>query len=502
MNKKRSIYNMTMGLFSQMLILATSILLPRLIMVSMGSEANGLINSVNQALVYLSLLEAGVGTVTIQALYKPVAEDDKGSICRILAAAKKYYLRTGTVFAVLVLVFSVIYPLLVKTELPAPTVMLVILFSGGGSVLTYFINGKYWLLLQAEGKHYIRSAVSTTIHILLSAAKIGLLLAGFDVVAIQAAYFGAMLIQSTFEYIYIKRNYQWLDLDVTPDEKAIEQKNSVLVHQICGLLFNNTDTLLLTFSWGLRFVSVYAVYNLVFSQLTNIILTLNSSVLFVLGQSYQTDRAKFKTEYNLFELVYFLCTFIMASIVAVLIVPFIKLYTSGVTDVDYLSAWYAVLFNLVFILSNLRGPAQTSITVAGYFKKTTKQALIETGINLVVSIILLPKFGIIGVLLGTCAGLLYRTTDMILFSAKHIHNQKLSRTYLRLFRNLIPCAAFILTGVFAPPPIGSFLSFIIYGILFSLLSVAVFLAINLPFERNLRALLAGIVKKVIGRKGK
>ena len=153
MNKKRSIYNMTMGLFSQMLILATSILLPRLIMVSMGSEANGLINSVNQALVYLSLLEAGVGTVTIQALYKPVAEDDKGSICRILAAAKKYYLRTGTVFAVLVLVFSVIYPLLVKTELPAPTVMLVILFSGGGSVLTYFINGKYWLLLQAEGKH-------------------------------------------------------------------------------------------------------------------------------------------------------------------------------------------------------------------------------------------------------------------------------------------------------------------------------------------------------------
>lgn len=502
MNKKRSIYNMTMGLFSQMLILATSILLPRLIMVSMGSEANGLINSVNQALVYLSLLEAGVGTVTIQALYKPVAEDDKGSICRILAAAKKYYLRTGTVFAVLVLVFSVIYPLLVKTELPAPTVMLVILFSGGGSVLTYFINGKYWLLLQAEGKHYIRSAVSTTIHILLSAAKIGLLLAGFDVVAIQAAYFGAMLIQSTFEYIYIKRNYQWLDLKVSPDERAIEQKNSVLLHQICGLVFNNTDTLLLTFSWGLRFVSVYAVYNLVFSQLTNIVLTITTSVMFALGQSYQANREKFQEEYNLFELAYFLFTFVLASIVGVLILPFIRIYTSGVTDVDYLNPWYAVLFNVVFILSNLRGPAQTSITVAGHFKKTTNRALIEMGINLVVSLALLPKFGILGVLIGTSAALLYRTTDMIVYSAKYIHGKKLSGTCLRLVRNLIPCVTFILIGLYAPPPVDSFLSFILYGILFSLLSVAVFLAINLPFERNLRALLAGIVKKVIGRKGK
>lgn len=37
--------------------------------------------------------------------------------------------------------------------------------------------------------------------------------------------------------IYIHKNYGWIDLSVEPNEAAISQKNSVLIHQISTLVF-------------------------------------------------------------------------------------------------------------------------------------------------------------------------------------------------------------------------------------------------------------------------
>lgn len=46
--------------------------------------------------------------------------------------------------------------------------------------------------------------------------------------------------------IYIHKNYGWIDLSVEPNEAAISQKNSVLIHQISTLVFSNTDVLVLS----------------------------------------------------------------------------------------------------------------------------------------------------------------------------------------------------------------------------------------------------------------
>ena len=84
MNAKRGFYNVFFGLLGQVVSIALGVIIPRLVIVSLGSESNGLLSSVNQALVYLGLLEAGIGTATSQALYKPVAEQDTKNINHIL----------------------------------------------------------------------------------------------------------------------------------------------------------------------------------------------------------------------------------------------------------------------------------------------------------------------------------------------------------------------------------------------------------------------------------
>lgn len=95
-NKKRSVYNLLFSAFGQIVTIAFGVILPKLFIVSFGSEVNGLLSSVTQAFVYVNLLEAGVGTATLQALYGPIARKEQQNVNQILAATHRYYKKAGT----------------------------------------------------------------------------------------------------------------------------------------------------------------------------------------------------------------------------------------------------------------------------------------------------------------------------------------------------------------------------------------------------------------------
>ena len=83
---KKVEFNIIFSLLGQIITVVISIVVPRLFIVSFGSEVNGFINSLNQIFVYVALLEAGVGGASLQALYKPVSEDNRDEINGILSA--------------------------------------------------------------------------------------------------------------------------------------------------------------------------------------------------------------------------------------------------------------------------------------------------------------------------------------------------------------------------------------------------------------------------------
>ena len=91
MNAKRSIYNIFFGMLSQIISIALGIMIPRLVLVNLGSESNGLLSSINQAMVYLNLLEAGIG----QQHYRRYTSLLQNGIHRILTVF--YLQRTSTI---------------------------------------------------------------------------------------------------------------------------------------------------------------------------------------------------------------------------------------------------------------------------------------------------------------------------------------------------------------------------------------------------------------------
>lgn len=489
-NKSKSVKNLLYSVSGQLITIAIGLIIPRLVLISFGSEINGLINSVNQYIVYLCLFEAGIGTVTLQALYKPIVLNDKESINGILAATNGYYKKTGLYYLIALLLLSFVYPLIVKSEVDYLTIFLVVFLSGISNVVLYYFQGKYKLLLQADGKNYIVANLTTITNVLIGVFKVILINFGFSIVAVLVSSFIINTLQAIYIMSYIKRNYAWIDLNVQPNDTSISQKNFTLVHQIAGLIFQNTDVLILTMVCGLKVVSVYSMYKLVITYLESILNHVVISFNFILGQTFQVDIEKYKERIDVFESFYSAICFAIYSVTLYLIIPFIKLYTNGVNDINYVDNLIAILFVTIAILTVMRTPMLYVIQHAGHFKETLPQTIVETLLNLIVSIIASFKFGIYGVLIGTIIALLYRTIDAIHYSNRKLLNRSSLKTYMIHFFNLIAFVGTqILFKLLFNYEVNSYINFISTGCFAFIISLTLFVGIQIiVFPNNIKTI--------------
>lgn len=179
-------------------------------------------------------------------------------------------------------------------------VFLVVLMSGLSGVISYYFQGKFRLLLTAEGKKYFITGINTATHVGVSIFKAVVLLAGGSVAAVQGVHFVFNLLQMLVYYIYARRYYSWINYKEKPDFEAISQRNSVLVHQVATLIFVNTDVVLLTIFTSLKTVSVYSMYAMIYGMIGTITGILTNSFIYMLGQSFQ-NKERFNKIYNVYE---------------------------------------------------------------------------------------------------------------------------------------------------------------------------------------------------------
>ena len=452
------------GILYQVVTMFLGIVIPKLLIVSYGSEVNGLLSSVRQVFVYVALLEAGIGTASLQALYEPIVAGNHERVSQIMAATDRYYKRTGFIYGAAIVLLAILYPIVVQSEIETPIIIAVIIFQGASGVINYFFQGKYAILLRADGKSYITINATTIVSVVTKLTQIVLILQGFNVVAVQIAHFSINLCQMCYITWYVRKNYSWLDLSVNPDYQALSQSKNVIVHQISRLIFNNTDIIVLTLFCGLKIVSVYSLYNLIVTCVSNVIDALGNSVEFVLGQSYNSDKEYFLKIQEIYETYYLGVSFAFFTVALVMLPSFIKVYTSGITDTNYIDYYLPFLFIAINILLYARRTSNQIIYIAGHFKQTQWRSVLESIINLTVSLSLVTYIGIYGVLIGTIVASLYRTNDVIVYANRVILGRSPVNTYRRWGQNLI--IMILCYGIFRSmlPEINGYLEWIMYAI--------------------------------------
>ena len=185
MRTERAFYNLIANLVLQIVTAAVGFILPALFITYYGSEVNGMIGSIKQFVAYLSLVEAGVGTASIAALYNPLANQQYLITDRILSATKIFYKRSGYIFLAFLIIISVVYPRLVQNEIEVKTSFLMVLIIGFGGLMEYFLIGKYRVLLTADQRNYIVSLIQALATGLNAIVSVILIIIGTDILIVQ-----------------------------------------------------------------------------------------------------------------------------------------------------------------------------------------------------------------------------------------------------------------------------------------------------------------------------
>lgn len=497
--QKNSINNLKWGILGNIITSVVAIIIPRLFIVNYGSEVNGLLSSIRQIYVYLALLEAGVGDASVVALYGPIGRNDHKTVNKILAATHYYYKKIGIAYAACVLALGGIYPLLLDTTISYGTCFWVIVLQGSGSVISYFVQGKYNMLLRVDNKSYITTNLATVTSVMTDLIRIVLLLNGKSIIEVQATYLVFNLAKMLYVSWYMKKNYSWIDLSVTPDFKSISQKSAVMVHQISSLVFSHTDVLILTFVCGLKTVSIYSMYATIYGMVDNVINIISNSVQAALGQIFHTDRKKFLKLQEAFETYYLAIVFALLTIAFIFALPFMKLYTRG-ADINYVDYRLPILFTMYQLLSYGRTSSNNILSFAGAFKETQWRAVLEATINLVVSFICVFKFGIYGVLFGTVVALIYRANDIILFANRRVLKRSAWATYRRWITDFFVLIVIIICFEKLQLRIETYTKLLVAGIWVSIVVVGIFIVVASVIEKQARETAVYYIKQILKKR--
>jgi len=201
---------------------------------------------------------------------------------------------------------------------------------------------------------------------------------------------------------------------------------------------------------------------------------------------------------DLFEYVTFLLTGLLFSLTAILITPFVQIYTKGINDANYYQPVFGILLVLSEAIYMFRSPHVILSYSANKFKEISVPSYIEAGLNVVLSVIFVKIWGIIGVTVATVIAMAYRMIFHVSFTRKLIPGRKQWIFYKKLlFVLLIAVVGYFINNLIYPFSeytiktwiLHGIVYFCIYAILFFIISITIFkkefnLVMNYVFKRG------------------
>lgn len=484
----KNLKNIFLGFTSQVIILALGLFIPRIILTHYNSDINGLTSTITQIFSYMALLEAGIGQATMNALYPFINQDnyEEKKISEVMSVSRNYYRKITVVYAIVIVLMSLVLPIILKTNVPYFTVFGVILFEGMTQVVSFWSIQNWTMLLNVDGRNYIKSNIELVNKILCYTIKIILALKGVNIAFVQFGFF----IISLFKYVLYRRymaiHYSWVDFKCeNKDNLKLKDRNSYIITEIAWTVFSSTDMIVLSIFCSTKLASVYSVYNMVFIAITNLLDAVYNGVRFNLGQAYHDNLKKYRTTHDLFNSIFMGTMTSLICVAYLLIIPFIRIYTKGVDDVNYINQTLPIMFCIIQLVSWSKYMAGNLMGLSGNAKKLSYISMVEAVINLTASIILVQKFGIVGVLIATVLAQPLKSIYCNWFSDYQIMKRNGKRTISILGVNFLCFIAIVVFSSTIQINITSYGRLFVCGGILSILSFSFIMMVNMLINKDL-----------------
>lgn len=493
--KHKAFLNVLTGVVGQVVILVLGFVIPRLMIHGYGSDTNGLLSTITQIFTYMALLEAGIGQAARNALYKPIVEGDRDRISYISSVAQAYFRRISIYYFMGVIILALVLPRLLKSNVDPLTISLITLLQGMSGVISFYFIQTKSVMLVADGKGYIYNGINVLARACSYLFQILFAIKGLNIVFVQVSFLIITIIKVLCYRLYFRSNYSWLNSNLPVEGEKLNDRNAYIVTEIAWTMFSSTDLIVLSVFVDTRLSSIYSVYSMVYSGINAMVNAVYSNLIYLLGQYYHRDRDAYMKLHDAFNSIFFGGMTSLMSVTYLLIIPFIKLYTEG-ADINYVYNSLPLMFCLVQIISWSRYISGNLTCIAGYAKPVSVISLIEAITNIVLSIILVRKFGINGVLFATVIALPIKVIYCTYVTEKIILGRSIWNSMKILLLNYCLFGALVLLSKYISIHVNSAFSFIVHGAVLTLFIGSIGLIANCLVNPSLFEYIKQIRKRI------
>lgn len=449
----KSVRNVIFAILGQLAMAAIGFIGRKIFVVFLNAEYLGLNGLFSSILTVLSLAELGIGPAMIFSLYKPIAEKNIAVCQALMKVYQKAYRIIG--FTVLI-IGCCITPFITFfiNEIPEAISGLHIIYIMFviNAAISYFFSYKRSLLIANQDQYQI-NCIHTLSNLVMNVMQIMIL-------ALTKNYFLFLLIQISFTLIenlilsmQVDKIYPWLkeksSLKEMPPEIRMEVERNVkamIFHRIGGIAVDSSDRLLISKFFGLLFLGIYSNYLLIIDQLLAVIQLFFTSITASIG-NFGVEKSP-EDAFDLFNKIYFInfwLAFFCTISFYTLATPFISSIWLG--EQYLMSKKILVVISINFYIKSMRKTVLTFKEAFGLPWYDRYKPLISAVVNLVLSLFLAKRYGVIGIFLGTtitdlCVNVWFETYVVFKYCFRksiYIYLKK----YIKQLVFLIVCAAAI-----------------------------------------------------------
>ena len=419
MRVRRSLKNLIYGSASQAISSLLNFVVRYALIHTLGTTAVSLNGLFTEVLAVLSMAELGVGSAIVYHLYGPLKENDEERLTRLMNLFKTAYrLIALAVFVIGLALLPWVHLLVSKMEIDLGYLRFIYFLFLVQTASSYLFSYKT-ALLNADQKVFVVSQCTLIARVFSAAASIAFLfLTGNYIVYLLIQIITTVSINISVSaradrlYPFLKRKE---NLSFAEAKEILCNIKYLFIEVLSGKITNSTDNILISTMVGTLHIGAYSCYTMLIHAMSSLMLQLHHATTGSIGNLVAEGNNNY-TETVLRRLTFITYCPTIVGVVGIYTVstPFIHL----LYGTDYLLpmpvVFVCVMNLLIYCIKN---PLWYMMTVSGLFAQNKNISLTGDFLNLIVSILLGRKLGILGILLGTSCTLIiqYALKGWVLF---------------------------------------------------------------------------------------
>ncbi len=358
----------------------------------------------------LNLAELGVGSAMVFSMYKPIAEDDRITICALMKLYKLYYRIIGIVILSIGLLILPFVPKLINGTVPGNmNIYVLYLLNLGATVFSYWLFAYKNSLLTA----FQRSDIISKIQIVSSTIQYVSQIATLIIIKNYYVFLSIALFVQILNNILTAKVANKMYPDIQPkgrlDKETIKEINkrvkNLFTAKVGGVIVNSADSIVISAVLGLTSLAIYQNYFYIISAITGFSTVIYKAVTASIGNSIVMEDVD--KNYEDFKTITFFCLIaygICCSCFLCLLQPFMKIW---VGEEHLLAFMMVILFCVYYYTCGLMNLFSLYKDAAGIWHQDRFRPLIEATCNLILNLILVRFIGLYGILLSTIVSMVF-----------------------------------------------------------------------------------------------